>query len=297
MAEAQTSAATPAAPPTAPATPPATPPAATAPATPPAAPPDARTNAEALAAIQKARKAEKDLDAARKAIAEKDKILSERDPEKLKERLRTAPWDALMAAFPGMSKADITKALLGAGKKPDPQAETARKLEALERQLAEERETRVATSNAQRANAVLSHCMTVAKEGGEAFELVAFEMQAEPEKWKQALIEYEKRFPKHDARQALEDMEAALLQRAAKRASLRKVRALYAPDTSDPKAKDKKATGRAEVPRTLTQSQASERATPASGSDSPLRSRERAAEEAREAAIAAFVAAQKGSSA
>ncbi len=292
MAEAQTSAA-PVPTQTAPQTPP---PAPTAPAgakPPEAAPADPRTTQEALAAIQKSRKAERELDAARKALAEKDKILAERDPAKLAEKLRTAPWDALMAAFPGMSKADITKALLGSARKPDPQEETAKKLAALEKQIEEERAERAEREVASRANAVLSHCLSVAKAGGDKFELVAFEMEAEPEKWRAALGEYERRFPKHDAETALAAFEAALLQTATRRASLKKVRALLAPETSDPKAKDKTAKSNAEGPRTLTHGLASERATPAPGTESRLRSSERADAEAREAAIAAFVAAQK----
>lgn len=270
----------------------APPPAKAPPAETPAA--DARTQKEALAAIQKARTTEKELDAARKAIAEKDKILAERDPEKLKERLRTAPWDALIAAFPGMSKADITKALLGAGKKVDPVDQTARELAALKKQIDDDKATRTQQAQASRSQAVLAHCMHVAKAGGDEFELVAFEMEADPERWQAALLDYETRFPKHDARQALADFEALLLQRDTRRATLRKVRALHGSEKPDPKAKEKPAalSNPAGSPRTLTQVMASERAT-ATG-ESPLRSKQREVEEAREAAIAAFTAARRG---
>lgn len=286
MSEAQTSA--PAT--TAPATPPAAPPATAPPPT-----PDARAQTEALAASQKARRLEKELDQVRREAGDLKKALEGADPAKRAEALRTAPWAALMEAFPGMSKADITKALLGAGKKPDPQEETAREVAALKKRLDEEKARREQEAHAGRANAVLSHCLGLAKADLDKYELVADAMESDPARWQATLLDYEKRFPDNDAHQALQEFEAVLLQREQRRARLRKVQALHGQAKTDPKAKEKPATeGNAGSPRTLTQGLASERATPATGRESPLRSKEREAAEAREAAIAAFVATRGG---
>jgi hypothetical protein len=289
-----TTTATPAAP-AAPAT--AAPTTTAAPATPPAAP-DARKALEEASALRRAEKASKERDAVQRQLDDARKQIEAMSPEKRKALLKTDAWGAILDAFPGMSKADVTKALLATARKPDPAAETAASIEALKAQIAAMQESQAAERAAGHEAAVLAHCTSVAKAGGEKYELIAMELERDPAYYRRALIEYEKAHPTHDAAQALASFEAALLQRASGYAKLAKVRALLggvsAPDNKRPTESQAGTTSNAGGPRTLTKDLASARATPAEQAPSKLRSRELEAREQRQAAIASFTASRGG---
>ncbi len=277
----------------APATPPATAPAATEPPKPAETPkPDARALAEEASARKAADRAARERDALQKRLDEQVAAAQRRG-----ELLSKDPWAALEAAFPGKTKADITKALLASRQKPDPQAqvtsevaELKKKLEAMEAEATQHRTT-------QRETAVYTHCLTTAEKGGDKYALIAAEMKRDPAHYRRALIAYEQAHPEVSGPDAaLADFEAALLQRAQLYASIPKVRALLGGSVSE---SDKKPVTESQAgpkastggPKTLTKDLASERASPAVSGRST-----RDVEEAnrRKAAIAALEASRKG---